>query len=292
MPMSAREWIAGGQRFARPDGRGIFYRSDGEGPVLVMLHGFPTWSYDYAELVPFFSTDHRVLTLDFLGYGASDKPRDAAFSVSASADTVEALLRHLGVERARLVIHDYGAIVGQELLDRRRRGQLGFTVDGVTLMNSGVVYAAYRPAFIQRLLANHLTGALVARLVSRAKVHKGLNAVRSPKHPLSDAAFAELWHGIDLQHGTRIAHRLVRYNHERAVHADRWLAALVAYDGPLHLVWGNADPVSGRHVLQALTPLLPHARVDAFDGLGHFPMAEAPAEVASAMRAAASAVRD
>ena len=64
------------------------------------------------------AADHDVITLDFLGYGASDKPKPYDYSVAESADTVEDLAAHLGLQSVRLVAHDYGGIVGQELIDR------------------------------------------------------------------------------------------------------------------------------------------------------------------------------
>ena len=82
----------------------------------------------------------------------------------------------------------------------------------------------------------------------------------------------------------RLFHRHIRVDHERTLHAERWLSALGAYDGPLHIVWGLADPVSGACVLDALRPLVPGARVDALPGVGHFPMSEATRSVAAAIR--------
>ena len=66
--------------------------------------------------------DHDVITLDFLGYGASEKPNPYEYSVAESADTVEDLTAQLDVKSVRLVIHDYGGGVGQELVDRANRG--------------------------------------------------------------------------------------------------------------------------------------------------------------------------
>ncbi len=77
---------------------------------------------------------------------------------------------------------------------------------------------------------------------------------------------------------------LIRYNTERASHHGRWEAALAAWDRPLHLIWGLSDPVSGRHVLQEATRLLPQATVTELVGVSHFPQTEAPDAVAAAIR--------
>lgn len=65
----------------QPRGHRIAFRRRGQGPVVLVLHGFPTWSYDYAEVANDLARDHDVITLDFLGYGASDKPNPYEYSV-------------------------------------------------------------------------------------------------------------------------------------------------------------------------------------------------------------------
>jgi pimeloyl-ACP methyl ester carboxylesterase len=248
-----------------------------------MLHGFPTWSYDYAAVAHDLASDHTVVTLDFLGYGASEKPRGYNFSVGESADTVEQLLSHLGITIAVPVIHDYGAIVGQEMLDRRRDGQLSFTVDAVHLLNSGIVYSAYRPVKLQKQLITPVIGALVASRLGKAKLRAIIDAIRGVSK-LTDAEFDQLWVGMSRDNGHKLAHRYIRYNSERNRHHARWEAALAAYEGPLQLVWGLADPVSGRHVLELARQRLPRARVVALENVGHFPQSETPAAVVSAIR--------
>ena len=278
-------WIAQNNFFTTSAGHRIAYRSHGDGPTVLMLHGFPTWSYDYAALATDLERDHNVVTLDFLGYGASDKPNPYDYSVPEAADAVEQLCGLLSVTTVDLVIHDYGSIVGQELLDRRVRGALPFEVRTVSVFNCGLVYSAYRPTRLQKLLAMPLVGPFVASRVTADRLRAGLDAVRGTAK-LSDHEFAELWRGISREDGHKLAHRLIGYNAERAKHHTRWEAALAAYDGPLHLVWGMDDPVSGRHVLTPARSAYPRAQVTELDRVGHFPMSEAPARAAAAIRQA------
>ena len=247
-----------------------------------MLHGFPTWSYDYADIAADLAADHDVITLDFLGYGASDKPNPYEYSVSESADVVEDLVAHLRLDSVRLVAHDYGGIVAQELIDRVLAGTLGFAISSLVMMNSGMVYSAYRPTRLQRLLILPVIGKLIAGRVDAGRLRSGLNGVRAV--PLTDAELDGLWHGVALRDGHRLAHLLIRYNAERAIHHRRWEKALADWDGPLHLVWGLDDPVSGRHVLERAVRVLPRAKVTELEGVGHYPQSEAPQAVAAALR--------
>lgn len=278
---SASAWVAGGRYLDTSAGR-IFYRDSGSGPVLVLLHGFPTWSYDWAEVATILDDRFRIVTLDFPGYGFSDKHGAVDFSVSGAADAVEALLRHLGIGEATLGVHDFGGIVGQELLDRRRRGHLSFAVEGVHVLNNGIVYAAYRPTRAQKMLALPIVGRIVSRRLGKDKLFAGINSVRGP-NKLDHRGFEELWTGMAHEDGYRLAYRHLGYIKERAQHHARWEAALFDFPGLVQLIWGLADPVSGAHVLELAQPSLPRARVVALPDVGHFPQAEAPADVAAAI---------
>jgi pimeloyl-ACP methyl ester carboxylesterase len=278
----AAEWIAENDTLVSRRGHRIAFRRRGAGPTLLLLHGFPTWSYDYAEVASDLARDHDVITLDFLGYGASDKPNPYEYSVAESADIVEDLTAHLGVKSTQLVIHDYGGIVGQELVDRANRGQLGFAIDSLIMLNCGIVYSAYRPTRSQKLLILPVVGKLLASRVSAGRVRSLLDAVRGSR--LTDTEFDDLWLGMSRQNGQKLWHLLIKYNAERQVHHRRWEAALASWAGPLHLVWGPDDPVSGRHVLQQAVKVLPQATVTELAGVGHYPQSEAPQAVAAAVR--------
>ncbi|WP_428342937.1 alpha/beta fold hydrolase [Mycobacterium sp.] len=282
--MNATEWIAENDNLTSRRGHRIAYRRRGAGPTALLLHGFPTWSYDYAEMAADLAADHDVITLDFLGYGASDKLDHYEYSVAESADTVEDLVAHLGLTSVRLVVHDYGGIVGQELLDRANHAQLPFGIDDVTMLNCGIVYSAYRPTWMQKLLILPVVGKLLAGRVSAGRVRSALDAVRGT--PLSDSEFDDLWLGMSKDNGHKLSHLLIKYNAERAIHHQRWESALADWTRPLHLVWGLDDPVSGSHVLEQAVKVLSRAVVTKLPGVGHYPSSEAPHAVAAAVRGA------
>src|ERR1700741_3434539 len=141
----AQEWIDQCETLISRRGHRIAFRRRGHGPTVLMLHGFPTWSYDYAEVAEDLARDHTVITLDFLGYGSSDKPNPYEYSVAESADVVEDLAAHLDLHSMCLVVHDYGGIVGQELIDRALAGRLPFTIERLVPLNLGIVVSAYLP---------------------------------------------------------------------------------------------------------------------------------------------------
>jgi hypothetical protein len=113
----------------------------------------------------------------------------------------------------RLVAHDYGGIVGQELIDRVLAGQLPFTISSVVMLNCGIVYSAYRPTRMQKLLILPVLGKLLAGRITADRVRSALDAIRGPK--VTDTEFDDLWYGVSLHDGHKLAYRHIRYNAER-----------------------------------------------------------------------------
>lgn len=106
-------------RYATIDGQRIFYRAAGpaDAPPIVLLHGFPTSSFMFRDLIPLLARNHRVIAPDHLGFGFSDAPSADEFDYTfdALADLTEGLLTHLGIVRYAIYVQDYGAPIGWRL---------------------------------------------------------------------------------------------------------------------------------------------------------------------------------
>ena len=83
----------------------------GDKPVILMLHGQPTWSYLWRNIIPYLEHDHRVIALDLIGFGKSDKP-DIEYTIEQHAAYLEAFIQQLDLEDMTLVIHDWGSFLG------------------------------------------------------------------------------------------------------------------------------------------------------------------------------------
>ncbi|KAF1371854.1 hypothetical protein PFLUV_G00273680 [Perca fluviatilis] len=126
-----QKWHSAGEVF-HFRGREIFYRDSygalGSSDVVVLLHGFPTSRFDWNKIwEPLTQRFHRVIALDFLGFGFSDKPGPHRYSIFEQASVVGALVAHLGLsnQRVTLVSHDYGDTVALELLFRTDQNSTG-----------------------------------------------------------------------------------------------------------------------------------------------------------------------
>ena len=104
---------------------------------LLVLHGFPSSSFDYRGVLDSLAEHRRVLLLDFLGFGLSAKP-DVRYGIRMQADAVETAARHWGLERVALLTHDMGDSIGGEVLRRSLEGTLGFEVTRRVLSNGSI----------------------------------------------------------------------------------------------------------------------------------------------------------
>ncbi len=222
-------------------------RSGGEGdgprPMLLLLHGFPSSSFDFAALIDCLG-DVDALTFDFLGFGLSEKPADHVYSLLWQADLVEEMVsRHAGDRRVLIVAHDMGTSVATEILARDLSGRLSFEPAAAVLFNGSIVLERASLTWVQRLLRSPL-GPLAARLGSERLFRRQLGSLFSADHPLSDREAADQWALFSAAGGSRIGDRLIYYLGERVAFADRWHGAIRSWPGPLGLLWGMQDPVA------------------------------------------------
>lgn len=277
-----REWRAHGS--AEPfRGRQIHvFERNGDSPTLLLLHGFPSSSYDWRALLAH-EGDRAALAFDFLGFGLSDKPRDHLYTLGWQADLTEELIRrHLSGRAVFLVAHDMGTSVATELFARDLEGRLEIELAGALLFNGSIVLerASLTPA--QRLLRSRV-GPLAARLSSERFFRHQFGRLFSPAHPLSAEEAADQWSLLCHNGGRSLGHRLIHYLDERERYAERWHGAVRDWDGPLSLAWGTRDPVATVAVLDALLELRPRAPVERLAELGHYPQIEDPGAIAAAL---------
>jgi pimeloyl-ACP methyl ester carboxylesterase len=284
LPESVRRWRDGGRMFSTPAGSVFVRSSPGSGPTVLLLHGFPSSSYDFRDVTDRFA-DQGWLALDFLGFGLSDKPRPHRYSLMEQADIVELVVAHQAVVTGPVVMiaHDMGTSVATELLARDLAGTLSFDLRRVVLTNGSVILerASLRP--IQKILRGRL-GPLAARLTNEHGFRRGFAKLFSAGHPLSDEEAKAQWALLMHNDGRRIAHLLSSYLGERVEFAARWHGAVRDWDKPLSFLWATGDPVATTSVLAGLRDLRPSAEVIEMPGIGHYPQIEVPHEFAAAAK--------
>ena len=280
--MTPDEWRARGECFEWR-GQRIFWRAEGTGEVVLAVHGFPTASWDWWPIWPALVERYRVLTLDMIGFGFSAKPKDFAYSIMAQADLFEALLAREGVTEYRLLAHDYGLTVAQELLARAEDPARTPRPIVACLLNGGAFPETHRAALVQKLLASPL-GPLVAKLSSYKLFAKNMKRIWGSR-PIPDEELRGMWQLASANEGMAVMPKLIGYIAERRKHRERWVGALVKTRVPVRLIDGLVDPISGAHMVARYRELVPNPDVVELPGVGHYPQLEAPEAVRDAVLA-------
>ncbi|XP_012361365.1 mesoderm-specific transcript homolog protein-like isoform X2 [Nomascus leucogenys] len=245
-------WKSTGQFFTYK-GLLIFYQDSvgvvGSPETVVLLHGFPTSSYDWYKIWEGLTLRfHRVIALDFLGFGFSDKPRPHHCPIFEQASIVEALLWHLGLQNRRinLLSHDYGDIVAQELLYRYKQNRSGrLTIKSLCLSNGGIFLETHRPLLLQKLLKD---GGVLSPIITR------------------------------LMNFFVFSRGLTPYINQRKKFGRRWVGALASVTIPIHFIYGPLDPVNPYpEFLELYRKMLPQSTVSILDDhISHYPQLEDP----------------
>lgn len=276
------EWAANGRQISYR-GHSIFVRSGGNPAAvpLLLIHGFPTASWDWEALWPALTERYRVYTLDLIGFGLSAKPRDYDYSIVDQANLCEAYLIGEGVRAYHVLAHDYGDSVAQELLARRNEPGERPKILSAALLNGGLFPETHRPVLVQKLLLSPL-GFLLGRFTSRATLAKSMHQIFGPETKPDDPLIDAFWSLMTTNNGQAIMHKLIHYILERRQNRGRWVGALQGQDVPLKLIDGMFDPVSGAHMVARYRELVPKADVTELDGIGHYPQVESPEDVLKA----------
>jgi len=286
MDAELERWKTTGQYFDYL-GFDVFFRVEGTGPALLLIHGYPFSSWDWSLIWPTLTERFTVIAPDMLGMGFSDKPVAYEYSVPDHADMHEALLEHLNVESCHVLAHDLGDSVGQELLARHEFGDWTYRAvrfESITWLNGGLFNETYTPRTMQKLMSatplgdimSPLQGSRLSRRLLEPTINEmfGTNTKPAPQ-------MMETFHQIlDYNDGKRVLHKVGRFLGDRYVHRNRWVRAMRRTTVPMRLIDGPIDPNSGRHMADRYAEVIPNADVVMLaDDIAHWPQLEAPEAV-------------
>jgi pimeloyl-ACP methyl ester carboxylesterase len=276
-------WESAGRR-VRVGGHDLFVADreplvEPDGPPILILHGFPTCSYDWRHLLGDLSVRRRVVIPDMLGYGLSPKP-DQPYSLFEQADLMAGVARSLELDEVDLVTHDMGDSVGGELLARSIDGALDFDVRRRVLTNGSIYIDMAQLTIGQQLLLGLPDERMPDNPNDGTAFRTGLTGTFPPDAPPSDGELEAQWLLVHRDRGDLLMPRLVRYIEERRVHERRWTGAIESHPSPVRVVWGDLDPVAVWPMAEALAAARPDADVVRLEGIAHLPSIEAPARLA------------
>lgn len=278
--ISFSEWKSRAKYF-KYKSHDIAYWEEGRGPTLLLIHGFPTASWDWHKIWDDLVDRFRVIAIDMIGFGYSAKPHDYIYSLTDQARLHEAFFEEMNIQNAHLFVHDYGNSVAQEMIAAfHERGDQGFQISSCAFMNGGLFPHLHHARPVQKLLKGRL-GFLFNRFLTKENLRRSFNKIYGHKKP-SDQDIDQFYKLMEYNDGIKNVYKLMRYINDRKANADRWKKALTDATIPLAMINGPLDPVSGIHLAEYFKELLPQAQTTILEGVGHYPHDEAPKEVLAA----------
>jgi uncharacterized protein (TIGR04551 family) len=251
------------ETFADVDGVHVHYRDQGQGPAVVLIHGFGGSLEHWAGVAPAVAATHRVISLDLKGFGWTSRP-EGDYSPAAQAQLVWHLLDKLGVTDTAIVGHSWGASVALSMAvaqpARTRR----------VALYSAYVYDEQVPGFFRWAQAGSHGGGALFTLFYKQRIEDRAPLAYYDERWVTQARVDRVEAELDRPGTTAAALATVRGHHFEALHD-----ALTTFDKPVLLLWGAQDivtPVSYGHRLAAE---LQNAEIVVYERCGHIPMVEA-----------------
>ena len=218
--VSYESWKQGGQyyQYQKFD---IFYRTTDKNnttskPTLLLMHGFPTSSWDYSYLWKTLESQFNLIAIDMLGFGFSDKPHNHDYTTHEQANIIESIIKDKGISQLHILAHDYGDTVAQEIIARREETKQpsDFEILSVCFLNGGLFPESHNHTSLQGLLAGRW-GALASHFITQKSALKALSGLFGEKHKPTVAELDILWRIISHKKGNQIFHKLLQYIKER-----------------------------------------------------------------------------
>jgi len=270
-PFKDRWWTHRGLRY--------HYIDEGKGEPVLMVHGNPTWSFHFRELVKALMGDHRVVAMDHMGCGLSDRPDDDLydFSLRSRVDDLEAFLDHLGLNRGvTLVAHDWGGVIGSAVAVRHPERFSRFVLmntaafrmpEGKRLPFS-LYFVKYTPVLPTVLIRGFNAFSFIASHIgAQRKLPKDVRRAYTAPYNSWRNRLATLRFVQDIP----------------LVPRDRSYPTLKELDEGLHrlrgkpmmIIWGEKDFIFDLEIREVWRKRFPEARFESFPDAGHYVMEDA-----------------
>lgn len=276
--MTAENWKKLG-KYVTIDDKRIFVIDTGDHPdTLVILHGYPTSSYDYFRVIPELSHYYRIVVHDHLGFGFSDKPDSLTYSLIDQADVALELWRKLGLKKVSILAHDYGTSIAKEILARKNHNLIPLKIEKMYLCSSSMRLEHLHLKNIGVLLRDRKIGKYISRLTNfgyrkiRRRFKKdNINYQISKNYDIKD-----MWNQMDSSEGQKEIHFVSNFINERYTFFHRWTNALRETTVPVKIFWSKTDSLAIKEIAIVLATEEENEKLTWVENVKHYSILETP----------------
>ena len=282
--MDLRTWKEEGT-FLNYKNNAVFNRIGGkEGAKwMLLLHGNPGASYEYSKLIPFLEKEFRIISVDLLGFGFSDKPTSYQYSLSDHAQMLEVLLNITGAKVVNIVATDYSGLIALEFIkqqydSRKLRGR-GIKTTSCTFLNT-CLYPGTSIDGLQSKLHRGALGKLITLTVNKNRfVNQFLHNFGNSKNADRDLLNA-IWDLSEVNEGFNVRHKLLNFPAEYRKNYRTLIRTAKSEEVPFSLIYGLKDNSLRKRATSEYKNQFPESNLTLLDSIGKYPHIESPKEIA------------
>jgi pimeloyl-ACP methyl ester carboxylesterase len=281
MVMTSAEWEKKGVLISVFDKKIFTIDTGNHKKCLLILHGYLTSSYDYHKVLPELSKHYRVILMDFIGFGFSEKLNKKYFTIIDQTDYVLELCSVLGLNSITLFAHDYGTEIAQEIIARKNYSLTDITIEKYIFCNGNMPLDHSFFLDYHKVLKEQVAKKLIAMLASFGVYKKTIKEVSFDEHKISDDELKEMWYQLELNKGRDIINFVHHYIRERKIFWHRWVQAIKENKVPVKLIRGRQDPINAENIADPFATKndqIDELEILWIENCGHYPMLESPKE--------------
>ncbi len=248
----------------------MHYVDEGEGEVLLFVHGTPSWSFEFRNVIKFLSKKYRCIAIDHIGFGLSEKPAKYDYTVQNHTASLLKLVTHLQLNQFTMLVHDFGGIIGLAAAE-----QIPEKIKGLVILNTWCRSIQDEPEYkkMKMILGSPLMPLLYRYLNFSAKyILPAAFGERSRLTPEIHQHFLRPFSKVSERNGTiAFAKSLLR---DQDYYASVGEKLSILKDNPVLIIWGMKDEfITEKHLLW-MQEQFPGSKVVRYDDAGHFVLEE------------------
>ena len=248
----------------------MHYVDEGEGEVLLFVHGTPSWSFEFRNVIKFLSKKYRCIAIDHIGFGLSEKPAKYDYTVQNHTASLLKLVTHLQLNQFTMLVHDFGGIIGLAAAE-----QIPEKIKGLVILNTWCRSIQDEPEYkkMKMILGSPLMPLLYRYLNFSAKyILPAAFGERSRLTPEIHQHFLRPFSKASERNGTiAFAKSLLR---DQDYYASVGKKLSILKDNPVLIIWGMKDEfITEKHLLW-MQEQFPGSKVVRYDDAGHFVLEE------------------